>query len=206
MPRARLRSAVSGRGFMLLPAAAFAVHQLRYLVGYGADAPQALSAQGHGYLDSLAPWVGLLLAVGFGAFLVRCARAAAGSGAEPTRRSFAGLWLLATASLAAVYIVQEALEGVLASGHPAGVAGIVGHGGWWALVLAALAGAAVAALLRVAGEVVDAVARLSRTRSAGRPAVSLRRPTVVLIGPRVAPLASARAGRAPPAGPRARLA
>ena len=63
MPRTRLRSALAGRGFMLLPAAALGVHELRYRLAYGADAPQALAAQGHGYLDSLAPWLVLLLAL-----------------------------------------------------------------------------------------------------------------------------------------------
>ena len=31
----RLRSVLAGRGFMLFPAAAFAVHQLRYELAYG---------------------------------------------------------------------------------------------------------------------------------------------------------------------------
>ena len=42
---------------------------------------------------------------------------------------------------------QEWLEGIFASGHPGGLAGIFGHGGWWAVVLSALAALGVAAVL-----------------------------------------------------------
>ena len=80
----RVRSMLAGRGFMLLPAAAFAVHQLRYELGYGSRSGAALAAQGHGYQNSLAPWVVLLLAVADGTFLARVARAASGRAA--TRR------------------------------------------------------------------------------------------------------------------------
>ena len=43
------------RGAALMPAAALAVHQLRYALAFGDGAPQALSAQGHAYLTSIAP-------------------------------------------------------------------------------------------------------------------------------------------------------
>src|SRR5579864_4593153 len=93
-PARSLRSVLSGRGFMLFPAAAFAVHQLRYELGYGARSSAALNAQGHGYLTSLAPWVAVLVALAFGSFLARLARA--GGGHRPDarpRRGLAGLWL-----------------------------------------------------------------------------------------------------------------
>ena len=197
MARRSTRSALSGRGFLLFPAAAFAVHQLRYLLGYGSQADQALIAQGHGYLDSLAPWVGLLLAFAFGSFLARVAQAAAGRASGGSHRPFVGLWLLASASLVATYTVQEALEGFFASGHPGGLAGIFGHGGWWAFALATLAGLAVAALLRLASVVIEAGRRLPATRRTGHVASSLLRPEELLPGRR-APLAGASAGRAPP--------
>ena len=41
----------------LMPAAAFAVHQLRYWFAFGAHAGVVLRAQGHSYLHSVAPWV-----------------------------------------------------------------------------------------------------------------------------------------------------
>lgn len=198
MSRRSLRSALAGRGFLLIPAAALAVHQIRYLLGYGSHAGEALSAQGHGYLDSLAPWVVLLLALGLGAFVARVARAAAGRGSPGTGRSFAGLWALAVLSLVAVYAIQETLEGLFAAGHPGGLAGILGHGGWWALVLAVLAGLAVAALLRIASAVVELAARHAPTAQARPLSPSALRPSAFLARRR-APLATASAGRAPPA-------
>ena len=46
MTHRRLRAVLAGRGFMLFPAAAFAVHQLRYQLAYGSRTGAALSAQG----------------------------------------------------------------------------------------------------------------------------------------------------------------
>jgi hypothetical protein len=193
------RSALAGRGFLLLPAAAFAVHELRYKLAYGSNANAALSAQGHSYLDSLAPWLVLLLALALGCFLVRVSRALAGRPDRAPRRSFAALWLLATASLAAVYAGQELLEGVFAEGHPSGLAALVAHGGWWALAAAIVLGAAVAGVLRLGSVVVASAGRLA----ARRPLHALRivplRPRSALLAPRGV-LASAAAGRAPPLG------
>src|SRR5689334_22422888 len=155
----RVRRMLAGRGFMLLPAAAFAVHQLRYELGYGSRSGAALAAQGHGYQNSLAPWVVLVLAVAAGTFLVRVARAATGR-TETSRRSFAVLFGFAWVLLFAVYCLQEWLEGVFAVGHPAGLVGIFGHGGWWAVPLSAAAAAVVALLLLVGTAVVEVVAQL----------------------------------------------
>src|SRR5579863_7986310 len=100
MTRGRLRAVLAGRGCMLFPVAAFAVHQLRYQLAYGSRAGAVLSAQGHGYLTSLAPWVVVLLGVAAGAFLARLARAATGVAAEtPPRRAFRRLWLASTLGL-----------------------------------------------------------------------------------------------------------
>jgi hypothetical protein len=191
----RVRSVLAGRGFMLLPAAAFAVHQLRYELGYGSRSGAALAAQGHGYQNSLAPWVVLLLAVAVGAFLVRVARAATGRG-ETRRRSFAALFGFSWALLLAVYCVQEWLEGIFAVGHPAGLAGIVGHGGWWAVPLSAVAAAVVALLLLAGAAVVEVVARLASPALA-RFELLLERPLLV-VPVRLSPLAGRVAGRAPP--------
>jgi hypothetical protein len=191
-------SVIRGRGFLLLPAAAFAVHQLRYTIAYGSHASGVLAAQGHSYLDSLAPWVVLLLGLGAGLFTVRVARALSSGGHVGRRRSFAGLWALTSGSLVAIYVVQELLEGYFAVGHPAGVAGVLGHGGWWALVVAPLVGALVAALLRFAHAIVSVAGRTAVRRAF----LGLRplrvRPWAVSLVPR-APLAYAAAGRAPPA-------
>src|SRR4051812_41989169 len=110
MAHARLRSVLVGRGLLLLPAAAFAVHQLRYTIGYGSNAGSALASQGHPYLTSVAPWLALLLALGAGSLLLRTARALLSGSDDHPRRSFLELWGLASASLVAVYVVQELLE------------------------------------------------------------------------------------------------
>src|SRR5262249_26306369 len=139
-----LRRALVGRGFVLFPAAAYAVHQLRFELGYGAGSNAALAAQGHGDLDSLAPWVGLLLGLGLGAVPAGVVRAAAGAPDVAPRRSLAKLAVVAWALLFAAYAAQEWLEGVFAAGHPAGLEGVFGHGGWWAVPLSGLAALAVA--------------------------------------------------------------
>jgi hypothetical protein len=205
MAHSRLRSALSGRGFLLFPAAAFAVHQLRYELAYGSHAGQALSAQGHGYLNSLAPWVAVLLAIALGSFVGRVARAAAGAAEPRSRRSFTGLWLLASACLVAAYAVQEWLEGLFAAGHPGGLGGIFGHGGWWAVVLSGVFGLIVAGLLRLAFELVSFAGRRRVAGPVRHQPVALPRPGMPWLARR-APLADASAGRAPPRPPAAAVA
>ena len=47
----------------------------------------------------------------------------------------------------AVFIAQETVEGMLAAAHPAGVAAVLGHGGWIAAPIALAVGRVVAYLL-----------------------------------------------------------
>ncbi len=206
MTHRSLRSVLAGRGFMLLPAAAYAVHEGRYRLGYGSQAAQALAAQGHGYLDSLAPWVASLLALAFGAFLARVARRAAGRGEAETGRSFSGLALLAWVSLVAIYVIQELLEAVFAAGHPGGIAGVFGHGGSWAILLAAVAALVVAAVLRASAAAVRAAAPRVSRRLALSAEPCARRPGPGFVAHRRSPLAGASAGRAPPGSWRAAVA
>ena len=104
---------------------------------------------------------------------------------------------LSDGQLVAIYVLQELLEGLFASGHPTGAGGVVGHGGWLALPLAVAFGAASAAILRVGYAVVAVAARLGARRVYRLPQRSLPRQSFVLA-PR-SPLAAAAAGRAPPA-------
>jgi hypothetical protein len=184
------------RGLLLLPVGAFVVHQLRYRIAYGPHADAQLQAQGHSYLDSFAPWLVLLFCLAAGTFLARVAQAAATGRAGRRGRSFGALWASSSAALVAVYVVQEFLEGLVAAGHPGGLHGIVGHGGWWAGVVAVAVGAVIALLLRVATVVVEAVARRFRPRPAVGVSVPAPRPAAVAL--RLRPLALAHAGRAPP--------
>ena len=186
-----------GSSLLLVPAAAFAVHQLRYWLTYGSHANAELTAQGHSYLTSLVPWTVLALGIGATLFLRRTARAlATGTTTRPTRLSLSALWAITTVGLVAIYAVQETLESFLSYGHPGGVAGVFGHGGLWSVPAAALIAVAVVAVLRAGRAVLAAASRF-------RPRVARLRliPTVVPAGalPVVArPLARAAAGRAPP--------
>jgi hypothetical protein len=184
-------------GILLLPAAAVVVHQLRYWLAYGSRANAELAAQGHSYLSSLVPWTIGAVALGAGLYLRRAAHAFHTGRASSTRGlPAAALWLATSVSLLAIYAVQEALEAMLATGHPGGIGGVFGHGGWWALPVAAVIGALVTAVLLVGRAI------LRVTASARR--FELARAERVLLFPVAAefavvrPLARAAAGRAPP--------
>lgn len=187
-------------GAALVPPAAFAVHQLRYALAFGSDSGHELAAQGHGYLSSLTPIVVAAVALAFGAFLTRLARAwSTGQGEPAGHGRLARLWLVAAAGLLALYAGQELLEGALAAGHAPGLAGVFGDGGAWAVPAALAVGGLLALVVRGARAVVALVARARRRRER-HPLTEprLRRPAlVVLRAP--APLAGSAAGRAPPA-------
>ena len=147
----RLRTAA------LLGVGAFAVHQLRFALPYGRGASHALAVQGHAYLLPLAPVLVGLLLLASAQLLGAVARGAHG----PAVR-FRRLWLGASACLTAVYGIQELIEGLVSPGHPGGLEGVVGHGGWLALPLSILVGLAIALLTRGARVA-------ARARRAGRP-------------------------------------
>ena len=177
-----------------------AVHDLRYLLAYGPGARQELVATGHSYLHELTPWVVLVLALGLGALLLRLRdawrRGRPDHGRSP--RPLA-LWAVAAAGLLAIYAGQELLEGFLATGHPTGLAGIVGDGGWWAGPASVAVGGLLALLVWGAHRVVALVARARRRPAPARRASRSRlRPHVVLLRA-ASPLARVGAGRAPPA-------
>lgn len=173
----------------MLPAAALLVHQLRYWVTYGGQASNELSATGHAYLAAAVPWVVMLAAAGVATFAVRRRVGA--------QRSLVERWLGASAVLAVLFTVQETLEGLFATGHPGGLDGVFGHGGWWAIPIALAVGLLLALALRVA----DRIARASTQPPALRTVALLLVPDAV--GPlRARPLATSAAGRAPPRAPR----
>jgi len=206
--RSRLLTALppSLRGAALMPAAALLVHQARYDLAFGADAPRALSQQGHAYLSSLEPWIVLLAALALGASLGMLAQRWAGGGATGRAQRtphLAGLrvWLLASAALIGIFAGQELLEGCFASGHATGVAAVLGTGGWWALPASLVVAGLLTLALRAGVQVEDALAELAplqlRLRASAPAAVRLPRSAA----PRLrlpAPLARAAAGRAPP--------
>lgn len=167
----------------MVPAAAFAVHQLRFLLAFGPRASVQLTATGHSYLHSLVPWIILLLGLSAGVFLLRLGHAVAGSQAAVTRSpsgrtlSFLALWLTSALCLVAIYAIQEFLEGLFLFGHPAGWEGIFGFGGWWAIPSAAGVGLVLACLFYGASWAIEKV--IGRRRA---PATAVPR-----IAPRFAP-------------------
>lgn len=145
----------------LVPVAAFAVHQLRFLLAFGSGAGAELAETGHSYLHSVVPWIMLVVGLSVGAFLFALSRAASGrrSTSSPQRLSFLSLWLMCAACLLAIYCTQEFLEGLFATGHPTGIEGIFGFGGLWAIPSAVAVGLVLAAILRGARWTLDEICR-----------------------------------------------
>jgi hypothetical protein len=188
---------IRANGLLLMPAAALVVHQARYSLAYGARANTELAAQGHSYLHSVVPWSILALGVGASVFVRRAARAArTGNSGGFTRLSAAALWAATMSALIAIYAVQETLESLSVSGHPGGTAGVFGHGGWWAVPVAAVVALAVVCLLRLGRAVLRLASRLAHAAPRVRDARVRVPGSVALVAP--APLALAAAGRAPP--------
>jgi hypothetical protein len=184
-------------GLLAMPAAAFAVHQLRYGLAYGSHARAALAAQGHAYLHSLVPWLVVTLAVGLARFVRRAAQALrTGDAGTSMCTSFAMLWAVTFGGLLGIYAVQESLEEYFASGHPTGMAGVFGHGGWWSLPAAALVSVIVVAALRLGRSIVQAAGRLAPRRY-HFPVIRQIVPNGLVFVP-ARPLTRSAAGRAPP--------
>ncbi len=184
----------------LLPPAAFAVHQLRYWLAYGSRTGIELQRTGHSYLHSVVPWLVLLLALTIGVFLRALGRAFAGH-TSPVRftLSLTAMWLVCSAALVAIFACQEFLEGLFATGHPAGWAGIFGYGGWWSIPAALSIGLVLAMVLHGARWLVRKVAR-RRARPypvVVGPELRLARPRDAVVV-RPAPLVSGWSGRGPP--------
>ncbi|HUO71433.1 MAG TPA: hypothetical protein VMU39_11690 [Solirubrobacteraceae bacterium] len=196
-PRALIRRL--GR-VALMPGAALIVHQLRYTLAFGAHAQLELARQGHAYLHSVVPWIVVLIGVAVGAFLWALGRALAGQRTLPRYTlSLAGLWVVCSGCLLGIYVVQELLEGLLATGHPLGLAGTFGYGGWWAIPAAACVGLVLATIFHGARWVLDEVAQRHRSAPAQRvprrpPPPRWRDATL----PRLAPFAEGWSGRGPP--------
>jgi hypothetical protein len=184
----------------VVPIAAFAVHQLRYLLAFGSGASAELQRQGHNYLHSVVPWLVMALGLAVGAFLSSLGRAMSGRTSLPRYGlSLLGLWVACSTALIAIYTCQEFLEGLVATGHPAGLVGIVGYGGWWAIPAALCVGLVLAALFHGAGWLLHEVAarHARRTLPAGERSAPVRRPPSLVL-PRLAPLALGGCGRGPP--------
>ena len=156
MPTVRLAAVIA--------AAALALHELRYLIGFGDHAGEALAASGHAYLPLAGGLASLLIALAAAQLLValdRARRTARGERAP----SFVRLWLLIALALLVVYSGQELLEAALSPGRHLGPAVPFAEGGWSALPLALVLGAGAALALRGASRAVAcAAARFAQVR------------------------------------------
>jgi hypothetical protein len=185
---------------VLVPAAALAVHQLRFMLAFGGHSGAVLARQGHAYLHSWVPWIMLMIGVAVGGFLWAIGRALAGNrSATRYALSLMALWMVCAACLVAIYVTQEFLEGLFATGHPAGLAGIFGYGGWWCVPAALAVGLVLAAIFHgarwVLDEVAQRVAGVLVGRALGPPPPSRPRNSWL---PRLSPLADGWSGRGPP--------
>jgi hypothetical protein len=193
-----MRAAHRVRLAAILALGAFALHQLRYLIAFGGVSSDELAQQGHRYMSDLLPSLAVLILAATLATLIRGTE-----GASPTRAPLARRIVVFAGALLAIYLGQESLEGLLAGGHPAGLAAIFAHGGWIALPLALTIGALSAVVVRLLEGAERAIAVVHAARSArsrapatrGRalPARRLRLPST--------PLAFGLARRPPPPAP-----
>jgi hypothetical protein len=169
------------------------VHQLRYWLTYGPQASTQLADQGHAYLGSIVPWLVLATGAALGGRLVSVASR---RGPAARVRPFVAVWAACAFALVAIYTAQELLEGMFAQGHPGGIAGVFGHGGWWSVPLSVGIAFAIALLVRVGAALERVVARPPKLSFAPSPVLARRPRTPHLVAFR--PLAAAAAGRAPP--------
>jgi hypothetical protein len=181
----------------LVALAVLALHELRYVIGYGGLASEALAAQGHAYLFAATVGGLLLLGLGVAQTLLALRRALHSATASPAP-PFGLLWLACTSALLVVYCGQELLEGVLSTGHPNGFAALAAQGGWSALPLAVALGLLVALGLRAAAAAEAFVARRGRRPRGRVRAAPVRRPLARREWMALSVLATNLAGRAPP--------
>ncbi len=178
-----------------LGVAALAVHHLRYLLAFGERSGEELAEQGHAYLLVVAPLAAAAFAGVLAQVLIR-ALAGPADRSQAAGRGLCSSTVACAVAVLAIYVGQEAFEGILAPGHAGGFAGIFEEGGWLAIPLAALGGLLVALALR-AGEGSLAARLPLGLRPARR--VADRMPAPRAPSPRrLAPLAALLAGRAPP--------
>jgi hypothetical protein len=197
---AMTRVSLRARALALLPLSALGVHQLRYELAFGGDAGHELAAQGHAYLASLTPMLVLAAALVAAELLTRLARAWRGGDGSGRRASLPALALAVAVSLVLIYVGQELLEGLFATGHPSGLMGVFGAGGWWSVPLALAFGAGIALMLRGADAAIALIAHARSPERPRPPAPRREEPPRVVFLPTRSPFASAAPGRAPPLG------
>jgi hypothetical protein len=172
----QMRTPSALRSTAVLGLAAFCLHQLVYLIGFGTGAGHALEGRGHGYLIVVGPLLAVLALCAIVASLLAAARH--GKGPVPGRR--VGGWLFWTVLLLSIFSAQEAAEALLGTGNLDQLLSLVHHAGAAAL----LAAIAVGRLVTIALSGLDT---LEATLTTPRPA-RRRAPAALQAAPSRAPL------------------
>lgn len=167
-----------------------AVHELRYLIA-PAHRPE------HGYLPLLAAASVLVLAIAAGQPAGVLEHARSSGRDERLTLSFRAAWPMLVLAVAALFSVQELIEGLLGGAEPSAPMAVLGDGGWVAFPLAVGVSALLALALTGARAAVRAAARAARA-SLPRRRLDTRRPRLITRPPGSRPLALNLAVRAPP--------
>lgn len=191
-----MRSAHKVRLAAILAVGAFALHQLRYLIALGGSSAEL--AHGHRYMADLLPPLAVLVLAASLATLIRGTE-----GASPERAPLRRRIAVFAGALLAIYVGQESLEGLLASGHPTGPAAVLAGGGWIAVPLALAIGTLAALMARLLEGVERTIAAVHarRPRRAHPPAIHGRALPARGFRLSLTPLAFGLARRPPPAAP-----
>lgn len=152
--RSAMRTAHRVRLAAILALGAFALHQLRYLVAFGGSSSAELARQGHGYMADALPVLAVFALSALLATLIR-----GRYGARLVRASLPRRASIFALALFAIFVGQESLEGLIAAGHPGGLAAVLASGGWLAIPLALALGAVAALLSRALEGIEVAIAR-----------------------------------------------
>jgi hypothetical protein len=167
-------------------AGAYGVHQLRYALSpvHGA------TVRAHEYLAPIGTLVVVALLFALAAGLARIARGVVEEAPRVGR-----LWVGASASLVAVYSVQETIEKLLTRGDRQP---LFAHGGWIAVLLAIAFGLAIALLMRGAAKASEVAAAARRAPSLAFVLVVLDAVIAAWAPQRSRPAARHLAARGPP--------
>lgn len=182
------------RAVALLAVGALLLHELSYWL---MDGVSGVGGHSHSYMPLAAGLVTVVLLLACATFARTLVYAMRGIDDEGHPPPFRALWPLLTATLLAVFSLQEWVEGWVTPGHPGGVGHIAGHIGPGGLCAAIAIAALIALLLRGARSAVAAIARrhlAPRARRAPLRTPPLRSFFIV----RIDVLAGNLAGRAPP--------
>jgi hypothetical protein len=192
-----MRPAPTVRLAGVIAPAALVLHELRYLIGFGHHAHEALAERGHAYLPLAGGVAGLMLALAAAQLIVALDRARRTARAEEPP-GLVQVWIVLAVALLGVYTGQELLEAALTAGRDVSAAAVLADGGWSALPLALAIGALAALLVHGAGRRVALVARCARPRPARPTPLNPRRRVAPVLTP-TSVIARHLAGRAPPA-------